>query len=518
MAGLFFGTRTLPGTHLGILPLAGLRPADLTGRLLAYNHHLQSQLLTITIRGQTKQYTLADLGLTINYEAMAAQPNLNLQPVISFNAPHIQAVIARDFSSVITVPQNASLRLTSQSQIEHLPAKAGEAIDLPAFSARLTESLASARPSHIEPPIIPAAPLLTEADIAPTATFAADILHRGFTLSLADKTFPITPLTLRRLLIFTVQPHPNNSGRYRLVTQLEPSAATDYLVTILAPLINRSAQNARFVIGAGGALEQTAAAEPGQTLDVPASLQQLNTALARHEVSSELVVIISQPAIQKQADIESLNLTSLLATGVTNFAGSPANRLHNIKVGTARYHGLLIPPGATFSFNQFLGPVTAAAGYKPELVIKHNKTIPEYGGGLCQVSTTMFRAAALAGLKIDERRNHAYAVRYYGSPGFDATIYPPRTDFKFTNDTDGYLLIQTSIVGTKLSIELWGQSDGRSVVIDGPHSYDRQPDGAVKAILKRLVRRGDTMLHDDTFYSRYRSPNLFPRPNENPLP
>lgn len=515
--GLFRG-RAIMGTHLGHLSLAGLTPTDLEGRLAAYNTVLQSQHLTITIRGHTKRYTFADLGIALDPTAIRAQHTLQVTPQLRINTPQLQATIARDFSSVITVPTSAALQLSARGYLERLPSKTGEGIELTALQQQLSHALQSNQPITIEPPIISRPPVLNENDITATTMFTSTLLRTGLTLTLEDKTWVLTPFTLRQALHFTVQPRAAQSDRYQLNAQLDETRLADYIANTLAPEINHPAQDARFVINDHGKVEQITTAQSGTTVNTVESIQRINHALANYESRVTLAVTRNEPNIQDQTDIEALDLTALLATGTTDFSGSPANRMHNIKVGTARYHGLLIPPGAVFSFNQFLGPVTAQTGYKPELVIKHNKTVPEYGGGLCQVSTTMFRAAAEAGLAITERRNHAYAVRYYGTPGFDATIYPPNTDFKFTNDTPGYLLLQTKIAGTKLSIEFWGKSDGRQVVIDGPHPYDRQPDGAVKATLKRIVRRGDTVLHDDTFYSRYRSPRLFPKPNENPLP
>jgi hypothetical protein len=127
------------------------------------------------------------------------------------------------------------------------------------------------------------------------------------------------------------------------------------------------------------------------------------------------------------------------------------------------------------------------------------------------VSTTLFRAATRAGLEITQRRNHASAVRYYGTPGFDATIYPPYTDLRFINNTPGYILIQARFDGTKLQFELWGTDDGREVEVTGPVTYDYQPDGSVKATVKQIVTRNGEVLLDETFYSRYRSPNLYPK-------
>ncbi|MBU4512181.1 VanW family protein, partial [Patescibacteria group bacterium] len=148
--------------------------------------------------------------------------------------------------------------------------------------------------------------------------------------------------------------------------------------------------------------------------------------------------------------------------------GSPTNRRHNIGVGANKLNGLLIAPDEEFSLVQTLGEVNAATGYLPELVIKGNKTIPEYGGGLCQIGTTMFRVALYAGLPITERRPHSYRVSYYEPAGMDATIYIPRPDVKFINDTRNYLVLTTEIQDNILRFKLYGTNDNRKTEIENP--------------------------------------------------
>jgi len=158
-----------------------------------------------------------------------------------------------------------------------------------------------------------------------------------------------------------------------------------------------------------------------------------------------------------------LKINELVGLGVSNFSGSPSNRIHNIKTGAAKLNGLLLAPGEEFKTIINLKPFTAGGGYLPELVIKGTETIPEYGGGLCQVGTTLFRSAIDAGLPITERRPHRYDVSYYKPTGTDATIYDPHPDVRFVNDTGNYILFQAYTVGYDLYIELWGVSDGRLV-------------------------------------------------------
>ncbi|MCK4919362.1 MAG: VanW family protein, partial [Candidatus Pacebacteria bacterium] len=203
-------------------------------------------------------------------------------------------------------------------------------------------------------------------------------------------------------------------------------------------------------------------------------------------------------------------------TGESNFAGSPSNRRHNITVGAAKFQGVLIGPDDTFSFNTALGNVGPKEGYLPELVIKKGETIPEYGGGLCQVSTTTFRGAVLAGLEITERKNHAYPVQYYAPQGTDATIYPPHPDLQFKNNTPAYILIQTKIIGNKLYFDFYGSDDGREIKTKGPVIYDKKPDGSMKSVwTQQVYDENKELLFEKKFYSIYKSPNLYP--HKNPL-
>lgn len=171
-------------------------------------------------------------------------------------------------------------------------------------------------------------------------------------------------------------------------------------------------------------------------------------------------------------DLQELGIETLIATGRSAFAGSTSNRIHNIGVGLSKFNGTLIAPGETFSFNTQLGPVEAYTGYLPELVIKADGTFPEYGGGLCQVSSTMYRAALFAGFPIVERAPHSYAVSYYSQIygyGLDATIYPGVRDLKFINDTEGHILVQAYKEGLRAYFKFYGTDDGRSVEMEGPY-------------------------------------------------
>ncbi|MDP3998028.1 MAG: VanW family protein [bacterium] len=179
-----------------------------------------------------------------------------------------------------------------------------------------------------------------------------------------------------------------------------------------------------------------------------------------------------------------LGIKEKLAEGESFFFDSIPSRIHNIALAASRINGVVVPPGETFSFAEKVGTISAQFGYKQAYVIKDKKTILEDGGGVCQVSTTLFRAALNAGLPIIERKAHYYRVGFYEQggypPGIDATVYPPSPDFKFQNDTANYILIQTSFDKEKkrLAFTLYGTSDGRKAEVGKPiiHSQSAPPE------------------------------------------
>jgi len=281
----------------------------------------------------------------------------------------------------------------------------------------------------------------------------------------------------------------------------------------LARKVNRDPMDAKFTV-TDGKVTAFAEAQNGLTLDIDNNLETLLSALVAEPTSEKIALRYDskKPEIN-YGEVNNLGISSIIGEGTSNFKGSPANRIHNIKVATDRYNGVLIKPGEEFSFVSILGEVDAEHGYLPELVIKQGVTEPEFGGGICQVSTTTFRAAIYSGLKITARKNHAYPVSYYNPQGMDSTVYVPRPDLRFLNNTPGYILIQTKIVGTQLTFSFYGTDDGRKTTIDGPTITERKPDGALKASFTQHVFDKDGKeIINDIFNSAYASPYKYPHP------
>jgi vancomycin resistance protein YoaR len=339
----------------------------------------------------------------------------------------------------------------------------------------------------------------------------ADLTDKGLVLVFKEKRFIVGPEEFK-----TWVEKYNRSFTGKQEYRINQQKITSYLENI-SKEINTPPLDTRFSVN-NGKITEFSTAQRGQLLNVPESRANIISALTQNtnslaktpngESMVELVIDEIEPKLALDK-VNDLGINTLLGRGESNFTGSPNPRIHNIGIGAKTFSGVLLGPGQEFSFNQTLGAIDASSGYLPELVIKGGKIIPEYGGGLCQVSTTLFRAAVASGLVILERHPHSIPVRYYNPQGFDAAIYPGVSDLKFKNDTPAYILIQSNISGSKLYFEIYGTSDGRKVAIDGPHQYDIKSSGALKAVLTRTITYVDGTEKKDVFNSSYNSNSAF---------
>lgn len=237
--------------------------------------------------------------------------------------------------------------------------------------------------------------------------------------------------------------------------------------------IEQPIKEAKFSL-TGDKVTEFQAAQSGVAIDFPATLDSFRQSFIYDKKNT--AVLITKKTIPQISteNVNDLGIKELIGVGESNYRGSPVNRRHNIKVGAESLNGLIIKPGEEFSLNQALGDITAAKGYLPELVIKGDKTVPEYGGGLCQIATTAFRLVINTGLPITERKPHAYRVSYYEPAGTDATIYAPHPDLKFINDTFYHLLLQTKNdpENNTVRFEFWSTTDGRQVATTTPKIFN----------------------------------------------
>ncbi len=288
--------------------------------------------------------------------------------------------------------------------------------------------------------------------------------------------------------------------------QLPPAPATDISVTLneaslrskieqLGSAVNRPAKDG--VPGwDGSAIVMTTPSEDGRQLDVDATLKAVSQSLTQPSHDVTLVVATTQPKVTLEG-LAGMGIKELVAQGQSNFSGSPWERVVNVKHMAGLLNGVLIAPGETFSFNKVMGDIGPNEGWAEGLVIMDGRTVPGLGGGICQVSTTTFRAAFWAGLPIVERHDHAYPVPYYTqggyAEGFDATVWSPDLDLKFTNDTPGNILIETSLDmnNDDLTVNFLGtKAPGRTAKMEGPFISNVRPAPAAKHIVDPKLAKG----------------------------
>lgn len=393
--------------------------------------------------------------------------------VFSFSSSTINGWVETTFPELIVKPESAYFSLSSSLEDSGLinnPEKVGKEINW----QELTKDLGAALGIMSNGPIIlktkSSYPEIKQADLEPLRGRVNEILNLD-RLSLEDREFlekqSLNSFVIGKEVIITwISPKKNGQS---LEISFNQERIKEYLQEMLAPKINIEAVLPRFDLQ-NGKVSSWQAGKNGRILNLEESAFKIATALASLE--NRVALKIDTISIEELHIENDFNITELLGTGHSNFTGSPANRRHNIVIGAKAIHGMLIKPDEEFSLISALGNVDAAAGYLPELVIKGNKTIPEYGGGLCQVATTIFRSALATGLPITARRNHSYRVSYYEPAGKDAAIYSPWPDVKFINDTGNYILIQSRIEGDNIYFDFWGRSDGRIATTTDPVIYN----------------------------------------------
>lgn len=247
------------------------------------------------------------------------------------------------------------------------------------------------------------------------------------------------------------------------------------LRTRISDLFDRPAGSVIIDRTASGSVTFDGVGLPGRKVDLEALTTLTIEALELGIDDIELPIDETPPTITVASkELRDMGIMEVVTVGESNYAGSPVNRRHNIATGLARFNGHIIPRGTVFSFGQTLGRVDGSTGYRKELVIKGDKTEPDYGGGLCQVSSTAYRGVWEYGFPITQRINHSYAVSYYGPQGTDATVYPPNPDMKFENNSPGALLIQTHHDDDDHAYFIYyGTKDGRVSGVYGPFIWNR---------------------------------------------
>jgi vancomycin resistance protein YoaR len=414
--------------------------------------------------------------------------------------------------------------------IELVPGRPGLQLDQKAAESRIVRALARLeRGGSVALPVLIDPVEVGAADLAPAARQARLALSAPVRLEYEGTRWRIPRWRIAELLSLPAE------GKTELAIA-GPGAEAWF--TRLRESVERAPVDARFEVDAGGEI-QILPDKPGLGIDVPATAEAILTAATTPTARTATLAARTTVADRTVAEAQTMGITGVVGSYHTTYGGIPS-RLHNVALVAELIDGALIAPGRTFSFNGTTGERTAEKGFQEAPVIINGELQTGLGGGICQVSTTVFNAAYEAGLQIDERTNHALYISHYPL-GRDATVNYPDLDLKFTNDTDNWLLLRTFVGSGSLTVNLYGTPQDRRVesseqplrVIGAP-KVKRVPEPtwlkgksevleygqpARATSVSRMVYAADgTLLHEDTWYSQYRSEPKVLRVGTKPKP
>ncbi|MAG35445.1 MAG: hypothetical protein CL878_04255 [Dehalococcoidia bacterium] len=543
--------QVFPGVHFAGIDLQGLRRAEvdllMQARLAAY----VDAPLTLSGLGRGWQPTAVQLGMHISTADMASDAlavgrsdglfdrllvpfQLRLRPAtiplrVSFEEDVLRGYVQTIAAEVDRAPVDADLTLQGDRVVSVAPTT-GQQLEV-AETIRRIQHIPPYPTVHqrVELAIVPVRPVLGDAELQAATELTSRILSGPLLLRHEARSWPIERERLMRWLGFQ---RADSSAQAALVPSLTKAKVAEFLATI-AKQLDDPPQDARLVRESTASLRVLRPGKTGLAVDQDTALERILAAvLTEDQRDIVLPVRVVEPTFSGR-DADALAFQDLLADGRSTFEGSPHERANNIQVAARSLNGVVIPSGRDFSFLREIGPITKEAGYLESLTIQGDATVPGIGGGVCQVSTTVFRAAFWAGLPIVERNQHSYRVGYYEQdgtqPGLDAAVYDPGVDLRFRNDTGHPILLQSSVdpVSGALVYRLYGTRTGRQVRLENIDIRNRQepdeplpdepdaslPPGDRKQVewaaegmhvtITRSVVEGDNRITKDTFTSGF---------------
>lgn len=429
-------------------------------------------------------------------------------------------------SKGVASPVNNATFSIDNGELIISPETLGKRLDLEELITNLEKNISLTDANPVDVPVYNLGPTISEKDLRNLESQVQDYVQKSLVLTYSDKTFAPSKSTILSWVKLSSDKKSEVTRRdplslfakksFNFNSTLNSEAISNYLISF-SDQINKKSKNAGLAFDSS--LKIVSPSQDGRELNINSSIEKIVNSLNKKSGGDKriipLIVDIKRPDIRED-NLASLGINELISEGITYFPGSPPNRLTNVRIGSSRFNRIVVAPNEVFSFGELLGPVGPEQGYTPGLVILENREEKQYGGGMCQVSSTAFRAALQAGLPILERHSHAFAVSYYtapyGVPGVDATIYYPPVDFKFKNDTGSYILIQTLMSGTTLKFSFYGTKN-KSGRIRGPEfvsgSNDvNQPSHTV--FYRDVLDLNGKVLKTDNFHTYYRPASDFP--------
>ncbi len=557
---LLYAGRIFPGVSVAGVDLSGLRPSvaavklnqalsyPITGKILFRDGEkawiaspAQLGMVFDPSSSATAAYRLGRSGGlfgALSGQMRAAGRGVSIPPAVIFDQRVAYQYLSQMSSQIDQQVVEASLSLEGTNVVAR-PGQVGRELKIDATLIYLAAQLQTFSDGEVQLVVQQVQPQIL--DVSAQADTARQILSQPLTLTIPNATandagpYVYTPEVVANLLAVQRLQNGNQSA---VQVALNPTALRDLLVPVKTQ-VDRLPSDAKFNFNEQtGQLELVTDSQVGRAVDVDASIKAINDAIVRGEHTASLVVSETQPKISGTATAQQLGITQLIASQTSYFYTSSDARIQNIVAASKQFDGVLVAPGEIFSMGQHLGDVSLDNGFAEAMIIYGGKTIKGVGGGVCQVSTTLFRTAFFAGFPIIERTPHAYRVYYYefiasGAQdprlaGLDATVYFPLVDFKFKNDSPYWILMKTevNVAARTLTWKFFSTPDGRSVTWDttGPTnivpapapSFEENPElkkNEMKQVdwaaqgsdvtVTRTVTRNGQVISQDTISTHY---------------
>lgn len=488
---LMYAGRIFPGVSVAGVELSGLTPSEaavklnqtlsfpITGKILFRDGEkawvATPAQLGMVFDPSSSARTAYDLGRNGGlFGALAAQvraggSGVEVPPVIIFDQ-RVAFQYLNQIATQINQPLTEASLVLQGTNVVASPGQVGRELKMEATLIYLGAQLQTFADGEVPLVVQEIQPQIL--DVSAASDAAREILSQPLTL-----VIPNAAAGDSGPYVYNQQIIANMLGVERVDNSVRVALNQKGLRDLLVPIktqVDRQAEDAKFIFNdETRQLDVMSESKVGRALEIEASINAINEALLRGEHTVSLVINETQPKVPATATGQELGITELVWAETSYFYGSSAERIQNIGAAAARFHGVLVAPGETFSMGATMGDVSLDNGFAEALIIYGGRTIKGVGGGVCQVSTTLFRAVFNAGYPVVERTPHAYRVGYYeqgpsGAPnsqlaGLDATVYFPLVDFKFTNDTPYWILMETYMGSSSLTWKLYSTKDGRTV-------------------------------------------------------
>ncbi len=502
-AGLWYLNRTFDGRIYPNVAIQGLDVSQMTpeeARAVLHEEYdaLLNNPLTLTFNGRSWEPAGDSIGISLNIDATVDEAyslgrggNLinSLQAIsgiwrdgydipiaLTIDESLLKAYLTDITRDLTLAPKDANL-IIGGTNAAITPSRDGRIVLVDETALDITNYLHSLAPASVVLRTEVIKPNLNDSGVAEAKRTVDAILQSALTLTAgSDRSWELSTDDLRALIKIKREQDPN--GNALLVASLDEGMIRQRVATY-ADEIGRGTVNPRVDFNGGNLLIMREGVT-GLRLDEEASAvritQQATVGVSR---TIELVVNQVQPDVTPE-NLYDLGLVEAVGVGKSSFVGSAAYRITNIEAGSRLLDGILIAPGEEFSFNENVGTIDDSNGFVKGYAIINNRTQEEWGGGICQDSTTLFRAAFHAGLPITERHEHSFRISWYEvyEPyGMDAAIYTGYLDFRFINDTGNWLLLNTYVdrSTTTVTYVLYGTKPNREVIFDGPYVTKEYP-------------------------------------------